>query len=103
VNTSQYPQKAGVTLEEMLFARDARVERQQKMLKEFPYTLICFTLNIAGPYKQFPLALKTFSEGKEQILSQLHCNRCKIIKSEFVREKTGCEGYFRRRRGRRIH
>jgi holo-ACP synthase/triphosphoribosyl-dephospho-CoA synthase len=94
VNTSQYPQKAGVTLEEMLFARDARVERQQKMLKEFPYTLICFTLNIAGPYKQFPLALKTFSEGKEQILSQLHCNRCKIIKSEFVREKTGCEGYF---------
>lgn len=94
MNTSPSLKGIPVTLEEMLLARDTRVERQQKILREFPYTLICFTLNIAGPYKQFPLSLETFSEGKKQILSYLHSNRCKIIKSIFVNEKTGCEGYF---------
>ena len=53
-----------VELPEMLAGREARVALQQEMLARYPETvLVCFTLNIAGPVKVFPLAEEGFVEG----------------------------------------
>ena len=52
-----------VDLPEMLAGREARARRQQKLLEKYGATLICFTLNIAGPVKVFPLSVRAFYEG----------------------------------------
>ena len=60
-----------VLLEEMLAARERRVMQQQELLRRHGKPLVCFTLNIAGPYKQFPLAQRTFEEGVRLISRRL--------------------------------
>ena len=52
-----------VDLPEMLAGREARVLRQQKLLETYGAPLICFTLNIAGPVKVFPLSVRAFYDG----------------------------------------
>ena len=42
-----------VELPEMLSGREARAARQQRLLERYQTTLICFTLNIAGPAPEF--------------------------------------------------
>ena len=60
-----------VGLEDMLSAREKRVSLQKEMLKKRPGTLVCFTLNIAGPIKVFPLAEEVFSLTADRIRSLL--------------------------------
>lgn len=43
-----------VTLLEMLEAREKRATRQRELLGVFGKTMICFTMNIAGPVKTAP-------------------------------------------------
>ena len=57
--TGQY-----VELPKMLDARERRQFVQQKLLNEHQLPLISFTLNIVGPIKVFPLAIRTF-DGME--------------------------------------
>lgn len=52
-----------VTLQEILNAREMRVHTQNQMLKEHGVTLICFTMNIAGPKKNSPMIERAFREG----------------------------------------
>ena len=52
-----------VELPEMLAGRESRVNRQQKLLERYGAPLICFTLNIAGPVKVFPLSVRAFYDG----------------------------------------
>ena len=40
-----------VTLLEMLEARERRAARQQVLLQDYGKTMVCFTMNIAGPVK----------------------------------------------------
>ena len=44
-----------VTLLEMLEARERRALRQQALLNQYGKTMVCFTMNIAGPVKNSPL------------------------------------------------
>ena len=51
-----------IELPQMLSARENRVQKQNQLLQQYQMTLISFTLNIAGPIKVFPLAIKTYEE-----------------------------------------
>ena len=62
-----------ITLEMMLTAREKRVERQNLFLKNCN-TLICFTMNIAGPYKFSPLIRQVADEGEEKLKEALSLN-----------------------------
>lgn len=82
-----------VSLEEVLAAREKRVLNRQSLLTRYNLPLICFTLNIPGPIKTFPLAQKAFDEGKALILRQLERHQCKIVYDWDNLDKTGYEFY----------
>jgi holo-ACP synthase/triphosphoribosyl-dephospho-CoA synthase len=82
--------KKEISLQDMLDAREKRVLEQQKILSFYNMTLISFTLNIPGSFKQFPLAEKTFEEGKKLICS--HLKRHNVI-IEHVKDSSGITGY----------
>lgn len=48
---------------EILAAREARAARQQAFLREYRCSLVCFTMNIAGPVKTSPLIRRAFDAG----------------------------------------
>ena len=77
----------------MLAAREARVERQEKLLKECS-CLVCFTMNIAGPYKISDAIKRAYAEGVAKILHLLEQNNISIAKTEQYIEKTGVESYI---------
>ena len=52
-----------VTVADVLSARDARVERQERMRLEQGRTLFSFTMNIAGEIKQDAWIERAFLEG----------------------------------------
>lgn len=83
-----------VSLEEMLAAREHRAWKQRELLTRFPNSLICFSLNIAGPYKTFPLARKAFEEGRRLIVSELNRRRIPVAALETEYLKTGDYAYF---------
>lgn len=83
-----------VTLQDMLDAREKRALEQQKILSEYNTTIISFTLNIPGSYKYFPLADKTFEEGKKLILNHLKRHNLNIKYSKDNISKTGYEVFY---------
>ena len=78
----------------ILDAREARAARQRLFLDEFQTTLICFTLNIAGPRKTDPLAERAFFEGKRRILRELERAGITAIKYEETKDGAGFSGYW---------
>lgn len=99
-----------VTLPEMLDGREKRARSQQEMLKRCcdtvqqevlkkqsaggSHTLVCFTLNIAGPIKVFPLAEESFEEGVRQIREVLKDGGFSLIEENILRASYGWEAYF---------
>lgn len=83
-----------IELTDMLDAREDRVAMQQQILSEFNMSLISFTLNIPGSIKTFPLAEKTFKEGKILITNHLERNNINIVYSKNNSKKTGYEAFF---------
>lgn len=77
----------------MLEAREKRVERQEKLLKGCS-CLVCFTMNIAGPYKISDCIMRAYAEGVAKIYRLLEQNSIDVLKAEQVIEKTGVEGYI---------
>ena len=59
-----------VTVMDMLQARDRRAARQQALLSQFGGTLVCFTMNIAGPVKRSPLIEGGFDLGRRLLEQQ---------------------------------
>ena len=49
-----------VELAEMLDARERRVRTQRELLQKYRMPIICFTMNIPGQYKTYPLARQAF-------------------------------------------
>lgn len=80
-----------VTLEEMLDARDRRARLQKELRDRFKTAVVSFTLNIMGPVKTFPLAKKTFEEGKRVIALELERRGLKVAAERETVAKTGCE------------
>ena len=83
-----------VSLLEMLDARERRVRHQQELLTRYHTSLVCFTMNIAGPVKTSPLIRRGFARGQKLLEQQL--TRCKItpLHRDVVRESTGCEAFY---------
>ena len=79
-----------VSLKEMLEAREKRAWRQRELLK-LGRTMICFTMNIAGPIKNSPLIGSGYDLGKRLLLGQLDVAGVAVSDFEEVREKTGNE------------
>lgn len=83
-----------VELSQMLEARERRVWLQQAILKAYPVTLVSFTLNIAGPIKVFPLAVRSYEEGLELIRCQCKAWGLPIVHTQEVRESSGYECFL---------
>lgn len=82
-----------VSLTQILDARERRVSRQQACLAQGG-TLLCFTLNIAGPVKDSPLIRAGFHLGANALEDQLASAGIRILHKESYEEPTGCEGYY---------
>lgn len=80
-----------VTLLQLLSAKDARVQRRASLCVPAGGCVICFTLNIPGPIKQFPLAQMAFEEGLDGIRRTLGCNPLTV---QTFYPDTGCEAFL---------
>lgn len=81
-----------VTITEILFSREKRVQKQRELLLKHRSPLICFTMNIAGPIKVSTLIRRAFYEGitlLEELLPE-----GKFLEKEITEEKTGFEAFF---------
>ena len=83
-----------VSLMEMLDARERRAQRQMQLLQQYGTTLICFTMNIAGPVKNSPLIRRGFEMGRRLLEQQLMVAKAKILHFEEINENTGNEAIF---------
>lgn len=81
-----------VSLQEILAARERRVNKQQELLKIYRKPLICFTMNIPGPVKLDRDISIGFSVGNWLFREALSGQP--ILYRELCRENTGCEGYY---------
>ena len=82
---------AEATLLQILEAREKRAELQKSLISEYKTTLICFTMNIAGPEKLSPLIERAFSEGISLLKERLAGS---IVHSETNIAVAGCEAMF---------
>ena len=81
-----------ITLNEILDAREKRVEKQKDILNRFKCPVISFTMNIAGPVKTSPLIERSFFKGIRLLKEKLPLDS---IKYESIEVKpTGCEAIF---------
>jgi len=83
-----------VTLQEMLDARERRAATQRDILCRERKPLISFTLNLPGPYKDFPLARDAFLEGKRLIGLTLKAGGHEVSYQFEQGGKTGSEVFF---------
>jgi len=76
-----------VSLQQILDAREARQERQQRLLTAWGKPLVSFTMNIAGPVKRSPLADFAFRAGMVRLETALGS----ALAGEVLDLPTGCE------------
>ena len=83
-----------VTLEQMLAAKERRVLRQRALLEQYGQSLVCLTMNIAGPVKNNRLIRRGFLEGERRLLGQLASGGFRCLHQERHMEVTGNEGFY---------
>ena len=83
-----------VTLTDMLDARERRAFTQQKLQKEYSASMICFTMNIAGPVKNNALIRNGFELGMRCLKERMNAQKIPCIHCEERNEFTGNEAYF---------
>ncbi|MBR5301323.1 MAG: citrate lyase holo-[Clostridia bacterium] len=82
-----------VTVPDMMQAREARFFMQQAMLARYPgASLVCLTMNVAGPVKTTPEIERAFMWGMENIRAVLAGG--KTLFEADIHEKTGPEAVF---------
>lgn len=81
-------------LPRMLHARERRQHVQRQLLDAYGCPLISFTLNIPGPVKVFPLAIRTFEEGLHLIHTQCLAWRLPVKKEARIEDITGYEAFL---------
>ena len=80
-----------MTVADVLAARDARVEQQERMRLEQGRTLISFTMNIAGEIKRDAWIEQAFFEGVRRIENALALDGITVAARERTLAFTGCE------------
>ncbi len=83
-----------VTLSQMLIARERRAQRQRELLEKYRASLISFTMNIAGPFKDTLLVRQGFALGQRYLKQKLFYKKIKCLYEETIEEVTGCEAYY---------
>lgn len=83
-----------VSLQEMLTARERRAIRQKVLLSAYGKTMVCFTMNIAGPIKNSSLIRRGYALGKRLLRQQLEVAGIPVTYFEEIQEKTGNEAIF---------
>lgn len=83
-----------VTLSEMLDARERRAFRQKELLEKYQHTMVCFTMNIAGPIKNSPLIRRGFELGKRFLKERINALKIKTLYCEEINEATGNEAIY---------
>lgn len=78
------------TMKNILDAREARRDLQQKLLNQYKTTLVCFTMNIPGEEKDTPLVRLAFREGMLKLRETLP----ETLHEELRITADGPEGYF---------
>lgn len=76
------------TLLQILEAREKRVELQKRLISAYKTSLVCFTMNIAGPVKTTPLIERAFYEGLTLLQEQFR--EC-IVHGESEISPNGCQ------------
>jgi holo-ACP synthase len=61
----------GVTLEQLLVAREYRADHQKKLIVKYRLPLVSFTINIPGPQKKTPETSIIFQEGCSVLVKKL--------------------------------
>jgi len=79
---------------DVLRARDARVERQQKLLERYGLPLVSYTMNIAGPIKTDGWIRRAFFEGESRIEAVLAARRVRVREKIQTLEFTGNEAIW---------
>lgn len=83
----------GVTVADMMQAREARWQMQQALLNRYPdAVLVCLTMNVAGPVKTTREIERAFAWGMESIRAVL-APYPQVFSSD-IHEKTGPEAVF---------
>ena len=83
-----------VTLLEMLEARERRADRQRTLLAAYGKTMVCFTMNIAGPVKNSDRIRRGYVLGRRLLREQLAVAGIGVVYFEEIQEKTGNEAIF---------
>ncbi len=80
-----------VNLDELLANKEARVRRQREWLQRHSLPLISFSINIPGPTKLTPSALKVFAQGMDAIHAACVQHGCTIVARQLLTQNTGPE------------
>ncbi len=83
-----------VQLLDMLDARERRAFKQKELIDKFHAPLVCFTMNIAGPYKNSPLIRRGFQMGCKELEMSLYREKIKILHKEEYAAATGNEVFY---------
>ncbi len=83
-----------VQLLDMLEARERRVFKQKELIEKYYAPLVCFTMNIAGPYKNSPLIRRGFELGCKELEMSLCREKIKILHKEKYTAATGNEAFY---------
>lgn len=81
-------------LEEILNSREDRANKQIEILREYPYSLISFTLNTPGIVKSSDLYNRIHQLGMDSIIKLLDDKGTRIRHKEVLNKSTGNEGYI---------
>ena len=79
------------SLQEILDAREARVQIQNQLLDQYQKPLLCFTMNIPGPVKFDRDVDIGFFVGCKMLDDAL---QGRIVHRQIHRKNTGCEAYY---------
>ena len=84
-----------VTVQDMMVARDRRVERQRALLAEYPgRTLLSFTMNIPGPRKDSPLIRRGAALGRRLLQKGFLSMGIQALHAENIDSFTGVESFY---------
>ena len=89
-----YTDGKSVTQEDVLAAKESRMQFRQKILTRYGKVLICFSLNIPGVVKQFRMSQLAFEEGKSSIVNQLERIRAEIVYQKIAGDLLGEYAFF---------
>ena len=89
--TLRFDDGINITLEQMLMAKENRVNNQQQVFAHYPYPLISLSLVIPGPIKKSSGTVFLFNEAVQAIHQMLNQHNISIIHEKLYESITGDE------------